>query len=243
MDPHKPKPWHGLREFLKEYVIIVVGVLTALGAEQGVEWVHWRHVAEQADRKLSAGVSFNVNNALLRVALEPCVTARTLQLSKALQSNDPMWRGTAVPLMPGLTASALPPVVREPKGNFAHGAWEIAVAQGALAHLPDDRASDFAAVYIFSERIREDQNAESDLEARLGPLAFDRPLNSQQRDAYMAVLTQLDTKQTRVVALSKRVITAARQLGVKPPPGLRATLAQIRAQRGACVQDVDYPGV
>ena len=31
MDIHKPKPWHGFREFLKEYAIIVVGVLTALG--------------------------------------------------------------------------------------------------------------------------------------------------------------------------------------------------------------------
>jgi hypothetical protein len=29
---HKPKPWHGWREFLKEYVIVVVGVLTALAA-------------------------------------------------------------------------------------------------------------------------------------------------------------------------------------------------------------------
>ena len=35
MDIHKPKAWHGVREFLKEYMIIVVGVLTALGAEQG----------------------------------------------------------------------------------------------------------------------------------------------------------------------------------------------------------------
>ena len=43
MDIHKPKPWHGWREFLKEYVIIVVGVLTALAAEQAVEWLHWRH--------------------------------------------------------------------------------------------------------------------------------------------------------------------------------------------------------
>lgn len=32
MDIHKPKPWHGVREFLKEYLIIVVGVLTALAA-------------------------------------------------------------------------------------------------------------------------------------------------------------------------------------------------------------------
>jgi hypothetical protein len=38
MDIHKPKPWRGVREFLKEYLIIVVGVLTALAAEQAVEW-------------------------------------------------------------------------------------------------------------------------------------------------------------------------------------------------------------
>ena len=29
MDIHKPKPWHGLREFLKEYLITVVGEKTA----------------------------------------------------------------------------------------------------------------------------------------------------------------------------------------------------------------------
>jgi hypothetical protein len=26
MDIHKPKPWPGVREFLKEYAIIVIGV-------------------------------------------------------------------------------------------------------------------------------------------------------------------------------------------------------------------------
>jgi hypothetical protein len=30
MDIHKPKPIHNWREFLKEYAIIVLGVLTAL---------------------------------------------------------------------------------------------------------------------------------------------------------------------------------------------------------------------
>ncbi len=55
MDIHKPKPWHGFREFLKEYVIIVVGVLTALGAEQGVEWLHWRHEVEAERRSYACG--------------------------------------------------------------------------------------------------------------------------------------------------------------------------------------------
>jgi hypothetical protein len=48
MDIHKPKPWRGWREFLKEYAIIVVGVLTALAAEQGAEWHHWNHQVEVA---------------------------------------------------------------------------------------------------------------------------------------------------------------------------------------------------
>ncbi len=51
MDIHKPKPWHGLREFLKEYVIIVVGVLTALGAQQVAEALHGRHVVHEAEAK------------------------------------------------------------------------------------------------------------------------------------------------------------------------------------------------
>ena len=53
MDIHKPKPWQGWPEFLKEIGTIVIGVLIALGAEQAVEWLHWRHevgVAREAIR-------------------------------------------------------------------------------------------------------------------------------------------------------------------------------------------------
>jgi len=57
MDLHKPKPWHGLREFLKEYLIIVVGVLTALGGEQVVEWLHQRTELREARAALREEVS------------------------------------------------------------------------------------------------------------------------------------------------------------------------------------------
>jgi hypothetical protein len=40
MDNHNPKPWHGVREFLKEYAIIVIVVPTALGADAMVQRVH-----------------------------------------------------------------------------------------------------------------------------------------------------------------------------------------------------------
>lgn len=45
MEIHKPKPWHTVREFLKEYAIIVLSVITALAAEQAVEWLNWQHLS------------------------------------------------------------------------------------------------------------------------------------------------------------------------------------------------------
>lgn len=47
MEVEKTGPWHGFRAFLKEYAIIVVGVLTALAAGQSVE--AWHHHDEVKD--------------------------------------------------------------------------------------------------------------------------------------------------------------------------------------------------
>ena len=84
MDIHKPKPWRGAREFLKEYAIIVVGVLTALALEQAVEWLHWRHEAEAArdvfrrdDLRLLAGIGRTDT-------LGPCVDRRLNDLQGVL---------------------------------------------------------------------------------------------------------------------------------------------------------------
>ena len=43
------------REFLKEYAIIVIGVLTALGAEQGVEAAHWHQKVAVVRSALQGG--------------------------------------------------------------------------------------------------------------------------------------------------------------------------------------------
>jgi len=51
---HLPKPLHGWREFAGEVGIIVIGVLIALGAEQGVEALHNRAQVHEAIDKLHA---------------------------------------------------------------------------------------------------------------------------------------------------------------------------------------------
>src|ERR1700761_8795639 len=104
MDIHKPKPWHGVREFLKEYVIIVVGVLTALAGEQTVEWLH--RGQEVAEARESLRDELTTNATLMQFSLDaaPCFQ-RTLDAVAAWTNGGPapIW-GRGAPDTPKASA-------------------------------------------------------------------------------------------------------------------------------------------
>jgi hypothetical protein len=125
MDIHKPKPWHGWREFLKEYVTIVVGVLTALAAEQVVEGAHWRHEVEVERAALHSEVRYNLATAVFRRSQQACVDARLKQIAEVFRRH-----GHGEPL------NIVGRVGRPPLWLGATGSWDIAVAGQALGHMP-----------------------------------------------------------------------------------------------------------
>jgi hypothetical protein len=84
LDIHKPKPWHGWREFAKELGTIVLGVLIALGAEQGVEWLHWRHEVHVAREALAYDLKRVLGWAGEGDAEGPCKAARLIEIRAAL---------------------------------------------------------------------------------------------------------------------------------------------------------------
>src|ERR1700761_1104004 len=84
MDIHKPKPWRGWPEFLKEIGTIVIGVLIALGAEQAVEALHWRHETHLAREALVFDFRRVIGFAAREDAASPCLAVRLDQLSAAL---------------------------------------------------------------------------------------------------------------------------------------------------------------
>jgi len=147
MDIHKPKPWHGAREFLKEYVIIVVGVLTALAFEQTVEWLHWRHVAAQAQERLVADTRQDLVNAAEWLAIRPCFEKRIADLASALQRPDPLWTANTLQRTPEQMATdlgtALPLVIGGPGRNWPTVTWDSALT-GTLSHTPGQTLADLA---------------------------------------------------------------------------------------------------
>src|SRR6185312_7597539 len=89
MDIHKLKPWHGVREFLKEYLIIVVGVLTALGAEQAVVRLHDRAAEAQARAAIEGELGRNSGYLLLRDRKQKaCIVTRVGQLQRVWTTSS-----------------------------------------------------------------------------------------------------------------------------------------------------------
>ena len=85
---HLPKPLHGWRELVGEVGIIVIGVLIALGAEQLVETLHWRHVLGDYRAALHEEIAHNIGTYSYRMQQDRCVDARTAELQRWLDS----WR-------------------------------------------------------------------------------------------------------------------------------------------------------
>src|SRR5689334_23541020 len=114
---HLPKPPHGWRQFIGEVGIIVIGVLIALGAEQMVQSVHERRVAEDARENVRAEAALNVGFIRDRLRSQACIDRRIGALQAILS------RSGEGPLATQPTWVARPPI-----SPFFFGRWEAATA-------------------------------------------------------------------------------------------------------------------
>jgi hypothetical protein len=142
MDIHKPKPVHSIKEFLNEIVVIIIGVLIALGLEQAVEsWHQHLEVAEarEALRKESAenlGVyAFNLGN-------RTCTLGNIAVLRALIQSGD---------IQAVRAATAQENLLRA--GLQQYGAdttvWDTINASSMLSHMDSEERLLFAKLYGF----------------------------------------------------------------------------------------------
>jgi hypothetical protein len=162
VEVHKPKPWHGWREFLKEYAIIVVGVLTALAGEQAVEVLHGMHQVHAGETELRVAFLREVDNAAMRQAQDACVTQRLAALSSALG------RAAQVGRLPPLASIGHPSFT-----PWTVGAWGVLVADQTVSHLPRQKAIAYTSIVQMTAYLSALSDREEDqwtvLDSMVGP--------------------------------------------------------------------------
>lgn len=124
MDIHKPKAAHSWREFLIEIGTITCGVLIALGLEQVVEALHWRHEVEAEREALRDEARGNVSAVAYRIAEDPCITSHLAEVEEGLRRQAE-----------GQPFDLPRPISRPPIWISSTGSWEIAISGQALGHM------------------------------------------------------------------------------------------------------------
>jgi hypothetical protein len=124
------------RDFGREYAIIVLGVLTALLAQQAAESLNWKQkvAAAVADMNNELG-SGDGPQAYARLAMHDCVAARLTNLRSAIEHGD---RAASV---------ALIDTIWFPERTYDSLAREAATASDVASHMPHQHMLQYRITY------------------------------------------------------------------------------------------------
>jgi hypothetical protein len=228
MEIHKPKPWHGLREFLKEYAIIVVGVLTALAAEQAVEQIHWIHSVHEAEDAMDAELHEDALSSYFRLSLHGCALSRLNALRAVLvASRDD---GAPAPVMP---------VYNWRLRALQSDAWQAAQAMQIVSHVPRDRLLAYSRAYFFANYEMQVQPEERAAMDTINTLTINAGrLQPAERDRLFLGLVATRRLLIQTDSAAARFLEAAETVGVSLSPADKAgQLVSARQLYGDCVRE------
>ena len=205
MEIHKPKAWHGWREFAKELGTIVAGILIALGLEQAVVAVHERTIAQEAREAVRAEVRENLWWLRERETLEPCVRRRLVELEDVLAQAR---KGQPIPLIQHL-------------GDTSHQKitdlrWRANAQAGRASLFSGEEQQLMGEMYFTTDQFVRAQDQEEAAWAKLAFLQGLTRLSPQDLHDFAVLLGQARRQNETAVLDAYRARQWAQRMGLSP---------------------------
>jgi hypothetical protein len=240
------------KRLLLELVVIVFGVLIALGLENLVQELRWRSEAAELEQLFRDDIEYNLAVATERRAVDACLRHQLESLSTGVAeargafSANPYSTALANPMAPVVAEAYRAPLRTQRTASF-----ERALGTEAVKRISHERFLAYAQLFTVFGQMRTLQNEELSAAADLAPLAVDQPdFNPEVRADSLKAIAALDSIRGRLALLSVQTIQDARRDGLAPDRstlegrrvgagedqrGLRQLLEAQRQGRGACV--------
>jgi hypothetical protein len=218
MHVHLPKPLHGWRAFAGEVGIIVLGVLIALGAEQFVESLHWRHQVYETRKAIDAEVSHDLAALQFRLKQRDCVTRRLAELdrwSRAIGSGTPM----------KLRKPIDPPIF------FAirTAVWDSTTGE-VTSRMPLDAKLNYASMYGAMKTLENILEDEGTQWTTIQSYQDNRTLDRRELHEIQFAILDLRSNNELLQGFETRASEFAEKLGLKPEKDMEGRLKQQMAQ-------------
>lgn len=227
MEIHKPKPFHNWREFLKEYAIIVIGVLTALAAEQAVESWHWQHRVHDAMEAMQLELrDDDAPQAYTRAAAMRCFDNQLSAIQAAIEAGRS--RADITALVDGFTL---------PSRSWDSNAWDAMLSSGVAAHVAPDKMIKLGQVYAAMPIARAVTAQEDADKVALRPTRQSGAgLSTSEADTMLAAIARLRAHNRRFGEGSNYLLAIIAQNGVVLAPEQKTRiLADLHTRYGDCV--------
>ncbi|GGA11787.1 hypothetical protein [Dyella caseinilytica] len=140
-------PMDSFKDLAKHYLMIVLGILTALGLEAWIEHAHHVHAAEAASAQIEAEI--HDNRIAIQAALDNA-QARTNLLAKVRDDliQDIKSNATDTIIIQHIHAEAPDGLYLDWRWpTLRHEAWDVAVANQSAGWIDNDKLHRYAKVY------------------------------------------------------------------------------------------------
>ena len=185
----------------------MIGVLTALGAEQAVEWVHWRHEVAVARTALRAEITANDDFYAYRVAIAPCVRRKITDVERAIADVAANRKAAPADIS-----------VRGIGALLSDSEWQSERSAQTLTHFPHGELALMNKFYAVVPQIVSWENKEIDALWGLNVLRNERlgPADVAQLRLNLEIVRQ---HEFLIEVNARRMLAVSDRLGIPRPAG------------------------
>jgi hypothetical protein len=180
-------PSMGWRAFWSEIVIVVLGVVIALAANEAVQEWNWRNKVKDAEARLEGDVTWAFLWSAEKIASQPCVDAQLAALARTVNASG----ATLQPTHPASSKQDLQYLVRMGHRPYRFTMWDALVADGTATHFSRARQEFFGRV---SDSMDGSRHYERETRALQGSLLVMRdaiPLDAKVRMDLLTLINRM----------------------------------------------------
>lgn len=175
-------PAMGWRAFWSEIVIVVLGVLIALAANEAVQNWNWRNKVQDGEIRLREDMDYIFILAAEQYSTAACVQAQLTDLSRKLTQSGQAWTPITVNVD---EATKTRFIVRIPSRNHVSPVWDSLIADGTATRFTQEAQRTYGSISARLERAQVLNDQANELNWRLMALTHPMALNDDARRYFL----------------------------------------------------------
>lgn len=206
-------PSMGWKAFWSEILIVFLGVLIALAANEAVQNWSWRNKVQDGEVRMRPDMEYVFNLAAEQYATEPCVQAQLVTLSQKLAQSESNWAPVTVYVEDNVRY-----VVRIPNRTQTFQVWDSLIADGTATRFARERQSTYGFISSRLVRAQNLNDEANELGWRLLALGQSMVLSDDARRYFLVTIEEMRARYAGSAISAGQRMNATSQFGSAPTP-------------------------